>query len=231
MIYPPELNAEEALAEQIVTSIGDATPSPVKKPQPRMSMSLIERTRMSMARTNSFEPVAESPLPEPSPELPEPPTVQADADRRATLLERTRLSMMAMQSKPRQSLAPRDKVDKRKSRNSLFPVNQFDTPRTRKSFELIEESKDTDPERTPKETLFSDEVDYDRVFKSRPRIATSPVFSPPPGSNEEDYDDDEDPDGVTGIDLGDVDQDDDDDGFTKSWADSPSRMRAGKMKY
>jgi hypothetical protein len=26
--------------------------------------------------------------------------------------------------------------------------------------------------------------------------------------------------------LGDVDQDEDDDGFTKSWADSPSRMRA-----
>lgn len=231
IVHPPELNAEDALAEQIITSIGDATPSPVKKPQPRMSMSLIERTRMSMARTNSFEPVAESPLPLPSPELPEPPTVQADADRRATLLERTRLSMMAMQSKPRQSLAPRDKKEKRKSRNSLFPVNQFDTPRTRKSFELIEESKDTDPERTPKETLFSDEVDYDRVFKSRPRIATSPVFSPPQMENEEDYDDDEDVDGVTGIDLGDVDQDEDDDGFTKSWADSPSRMRAGKIRY
>lgn len=230
MIYPPELNAEEALAERIITSIGDATPSPVKKPQPRMSMSLIERTRMSMARTNSFEPVAESPLPLPSPELPDPPTVQADGDRRATLLERTRLSMMAMQSKPRQSLAPHDRKEKRKSRASLFPVNQFDTPRNRKSFELIEESKDTDPEKTPKETLFSDEVDYDRVFKSRPRIATSPVFSPPAGVNEEEYDDD-DPDGVTGIDLGDVDQDEDDDGFTKSWQDSPSRMRAGKLKY
>lgn len=230
IVHPPEPNAEEALAEQIITSIGDATPSPVKKPQPRMSMSLIERTRMSMARTNSFEPVAESPLPLPSPELPEPPTIQADGDRRATLLERTRLSMMAMESKPRQSLAPRDRKDKRKSRASLFPVNQFDTPRNRKSFELIEESKDTDPEKTPKETLFSDEVDYDRVFKSRPRIATSPVFSPPQVENDEEYDD-EDPDGVTGIDLGDVDQDEDDDGFTKSWADSPSRMRAGKVRY
>jgi hypothetical protein len=228
----PELDVEEALAEQIITSIGDATPSPVKKPQPRMSMSLIERTRMSMARTNSFEPIEESPPPLPSPELPAPPTVEPDADRHASLLERTRLSMIAMQSKPRQSLAPREKKDKRKSRNSLFPVNQFDTPRTRKSFEMIEESKSTDPERTPKEALFSDEIDYDRVFKSRPRIATSPVFSPPQNGNEEDYDDDSDVDGVTGIDLGDVDQDeDDDDGFTKTWADSPSRMRAGKVKY
>jgi hypothetical protein len=231
IVQPPELDVEEALVEQIITSIGDATPSPVKKPQPRMSMSLIERTRMSMARTNSFEPIEESPPPLPSPELPEPPTVEPDADRHASLLERTRLSMIAMQSKPRQSLAAREKKDKRKSRNSLFPVNQFDTPRTRKSFEIIEESKSTDPERTPKEALFSDEIDYDRVFKSRPRIATSPVFSPPQNGNEEDYDVDSDVDGVTGIDLGDVDQDEDDeDGFTKTWADSPSRMRAGKVK-
>lgn len=232
LMEPPELDAEEALAEQIITSIGDATPSPVKKPQPRMSMSLMERTRMSMARTNSFEPVAESPLPLPSPQLPELSTVEPDADRHATLLERTRLSMVAMQSKPRQSLAAREKKEKRKSRHSLFPVNQFDTPRNRKSFEIIEESKSTDPERTPKEALFSDEIDYDRVFKSRPRIATSPVFSPPQDENRQEYDDDSDVDGVTGIDLGDVDQDDeDDDGFTKTWADSPSRMRAGKVKY
>jgi hypothetical protein len=233
IVEPPELSTEEALAEQIITSIGDATPSPVKKPQPRMSMSLIERTRMSMARTNSFEPIAESPLPLPSPQLPEPPTVEPDADRRATLLERTRLSMIAMQSKPRQSLGGREKKDKRKSRQSLFPVNQFDTPRNRKSFEIIEEAKSTDPEHTPKEILFSDEIDYDRVFKSRPRIATSPVFSPAQNGIDGQYDDedDDDVDGVTGIDLGDVDQDEDDDGFTKTWADSPSRMRAGKIRY
>jgi hypothetical protein len=233
MAEPSELNPEEALAEQIVISIGDATPSPVKKHQPRMSMSLINRTRLTMSRANSFEPSAESPLPLPSPQLPEPPTVEPDADRQATLLERTRLSMIAMQSKPRQSLAPQEKNDKRKSRSSLFPVNQFDTPRTRKSFEIIEEIKSTDPERTPKEALFSDEIDYDRVFKSRPRIATSPVFSPAQDDNEGEYDDDEDDDvdGVTGIDLGDVDQDEDDDGFTKSWADSPSRMRGGKVRY
>ncbi|EAT80019.2 hypothetical protein SNOG_12721 [Parastagonospora nodorum SN15] len=230
-LEPPELNPEEALAEQIVTSIGDATPSPVKKPQPRMSLSLLERTRMSMARTTSFEPITESPLPEPSPQLPTLPS-DPEPDRHATLLERTRLSMMAMEAKPRQSLGgPRDK-DKRKSRNSLFPVNQFDTPRTRKSFEIIEEAKSTDPERTPKEVLFSDEVDYERVFKSRPRIATSPVFSPERegGVDEEG---DSDPDGVTGIDLGDVDceGDQDEDGFTGSWADSPSRVRAGKVRY
>lgn len=225
MLESPELKPEEVLAEQIITSIGDATPSPVKKPQPRMSISLIERTRMSMARTTSFEPLPESPE-LPLPPMPPPPPVEADTNRRATLLERTRLSMVAMQSKPRQSLAARERKEKRKSRASLFPVNQFDTPRNRKSFELIEETKSI--EHTPTEVLFSDAVDYDRVFKSRPRIATSPVFSPPPDldgeGSEEEYED-----GVTGIDLGDVDQDyEDDDGFTKTWADSPSR-RAGAV--
>jgi hypothetical protein len=232
-VDPPSLNPEEALAEQIVNAIGEATPSPIKKPQPRMSMSLIERTRMSMARTHSFEPVAESPLPEPSPQLPELPTInpEPEGDRRQTLLERTRLSMLAMESKPRQSLAPSSKKDKRKSRNSLFPVNQFDTPRTRKSFEIIEESRLSETERTPKEVLFSDEVDYDRVFRSRPRVATSPVWSPGVeggyelGGEAGGYGSEEDVDGVTGIDLGDVDQDEDGEGFRESWADSPSRMR------
>jgi hypothetical protein len=220
VVEPSPLDPEEALAEQIITSIGDATPSPVKKPQPRMSLSLVDRTRMSMARTHSFEPVPESPD-LPLPPMP-PPVAEVEVDRRATLLERTRLSMVAMQSRPRKSLAAKEK---RKSRQSLFPVNQFDTPRTRKSFEIIEEMKSI--ERTPTEALFDDTVDYDRVFKSRPRIATSPVFSP---GGVEASDDEEFEDGVTGIDLGDVDQDEDEDGFTKTWADSPSR-RAGGDRY
>jgi hypothetical protein len=131
---------------------------------------------------------------------------------------------MAMESKPRMSREERERKEKKdrrstSGRQSLFPVNQFDTPRNRKSFELLEQVKLETLERTPTEVLFSDEVDYDRVFKSRPKIATSPVWGP--GGEEED----EDVDGVTGIDLGDVDQDDDEEGFTKSWQDSPSQKR------
>jgi hypothetical protein len=218
---PLEFNTEELLAEEIVNAIGNATPSPVKKPQPRMSMSLMERTRMTMARTTSFDPMPESPLPLPSPQLPEPPTAQPETHRRATLLERTRLSMVAMQSKPRVSLGPKER---RKSRHSLFPVNQFDTPRNRKSFELVEEENSA--EKTPKEVLFSDKVDYDRVFKSRPKIATSPVFSPPQNSDDDEMGWDE---GVTGIDLDDVDRDEDEDGFTGMVEGSPSR-RTGKVQ-
>jgi hypothetical protein len=232
----PNLNPEEALADQIITSIGNATPSPVKKPQPRMSMSLVERTRMTLSRTPSFEPVPESPDDLPlAPPTVLPPVANAELDNVATLLERTRLSMAAMSSRPRASLALSQetaKKQKRKSRSSLFPVNQFDTPRTRKSFEAIEAAKSS--EKTPKEDLLSGDIDYDRVFRSRPRIATSPIFSPEkhPMSYGEDLDEDAYDEEITGIDLGDVDQsdDEDDDGFTQTWANSPSR-RAAKVDY
>lgn len=204
-LEPPSLSAEEALAAQIVSTVGDATPSPVKKLQPRLS--LMERTRMSMVHTTSFEPINESPcLP-----LPEPATVQ---DRHAALMERTRLSMAAMSSKPRVSLAPKERKPKRQSQ--VFPISQFDTPRARKSEFLT--VKEEDLEKTPKEDLFSDDVDYERVFKSRPRIATSPIFgTPAEEKDEEDFDE-----GVTGVDLADVD-DDDEDGYEQ---DSPLRRRA-----
>lgn len=207
MLDPTSLSMEEALAAQIVSTIGEATPSPVKKSQPRLS--LMERTRMSMVRTNSFEPISESPslpLPEPSTS-----TVQ---DKHAALMERTRLSMAAMSSKPRASLAPKERKSKRSSQ--VFPVNQFDTPRARKSeFLTVHEEL----EKTPKEDLFSDDVDYDRVFKSRPRIATSPIFGTPADERaEEDFDE-----GVTGVDLADVDNSDDDEGSYEQ--DSPLRNR------
>ncbi|KAK7183017.1 hypothetical protein DPSP01_006034 [Paraphaeosphaeria sporulosa] len=201
---PPSLSTEEALAAQIVSTIGDATPSPVKKHQPRLS--LMERTRMSMVRTTSFEPIDESPsLP-----LPEPATVQ---DKHAALMERTRLSMAAMSAQPRASLAPKERKPKRQSQ--VFPINQFDTPRARKSEFLT--VKEEDLEKTPKEDLFSDDVDYERVFKSRPRIATSPIFGTPAEEKDEGFDE-----GVTGVDLADVDDDDDEDGYEQ---DSPLRRR------
>jgi hypothetical protein len=207
-----------------------------------------------MARTTSFDAISESP-PE-SPALPELPTINAEPqlDRRTSLLERTRLSMAAMSQNPRTSKAQRDK-DKRKSnaRQSLYPVNQFDTPRNRKSIHVIEEAKSSGSV-TPKEDLFSDDVDPERVFKSRPRVAQSPVFSlmgegdgegradkdskheDEGGKREsgrlEEYDDeefDEYDEGVTGVDLGDVDQEDED-GFTAAWENSPSRGAGAKGK-
>ncbi|KAH6612030.1 HAUS augmin-like complex subunit 6 N-terminus-domain-containing protein [Boeremia exigua] len=225
----PSLNPEDALADQIINAIGNATPSPVKKPQPRMSMSLVERTRMTLSRTPSFEPVPESPDPLPS----APPTMlPASSDDQVsnvtTLLERTRLSMAAMSNRPPQET---DKKRKRKSRSSLFPVNQFETIRHRESFGALEEEESGT--KTPQEDLLTGDVDYDRVFRSRPRIATSPIFSPEKylnfdGEGDENAYEEE----ITGIDLGDVDQsdDEDEDGFTQNLANSPSK-RPGQFRY
>lgn len=49
-----------------------------------------------------------------------------------------------------------------------LPVNQFETPKKRV------------PSRTPtpRDELFEEEADYASVFRSRPRIAQSPVSSP-----------------------------------------------------
>jgi hypothetical protein len=160
--------------------------------------------------------------------------------------------MAAMSANPR----PQKAKDARKSssRQSLFPVNQFGTPpRARKSFVAIDETEQEPAARTtPKEDLFSDDIDYDRVFKSRPRIAQSPIFSSAvkttgEGGSElvgdvgsdveslhiggfgeeegESFDE-----GVTGVDLGDVDVDGEEEGeFTQAWDDSPSKARAMRV--
>ncbi|KAI4255092.1 MAG: hypothetical protein L6R42_006910, partial [Xanthoria sp. 1 TBL-2021] len=50
-----------------------------------------------------------------------------------------------------------------------YPTNQFETPK--KQLEGLKEM-------TPPDVLFSPEADYASVFKSRPKIATSPSLSP-----------------------------------------------------
>lgn len=137
-----------------------------------------------------------------SPEPDGPPLPQASTQiRPATLVERTRQSMSLLQpqSKP-QARKPSSSRKSSEARQS-YPVNQFETP-----------SKQTEnrPSRsgasTPRDKLFSDDADYASVFKSRPRIATSPLFSPAVHvgleqvGSEDDYDD-----GASELDLaGDV---------------------------
>ncbi|KAF2763077.1 hypothetical protein EJ05DRAFT_495918 [Pseudovirgaria hyperparasitica] len=158
------VEAMPTLAEQIVTSVTDASPSPVKR-EPRLS--LVDRTRLSMA-AHTFGPstlmsVTESPdLPSPVPPMPEIPDDRAN--RRTTLLERTRQSMSLAATKPK----PRQSMNKK--RQSLFPVNQFETPR--KTTWSLEEEKPAEEEVT------LEDADYDNIFKSRPKIAHSPAPSP-----------------------------------------------------
>ena len=163
----PQKNEDELLAEQILSSIANAEPSPVKP-----KLSLAERTRRSMAHISTKDSPSMTPLPMPPPPslMPESPVLPSPDsetfDRRASLLERTRQSMSLLPTKPRKSM--------RKPRPSkLFPTNQFETP-NKQHLGMINAVKNL----TPPEELFGEEADYASVFKSRPKIGLSPALSP-----------------------------------------------------
>ncbi|KAI9785314.1 MAG: hypothetical protein M1839_000331 [Geoglossum umbratile] len=114
--------------------------------------SLVERTRMSMAFKTT-----RSPIPDPPNHTQKPPPMDypPSPDQAATLLDRTRKSMSTFQPKPQ--------------------------PRPRKSIHPPKPSNKPNPSTPPsarREELFSQEADYASVFKSRPKIALSPTFSP-----------------------------------------------------
>lgn len=98
-----------------------------------------------------------------------------------SLLERTRQSMSLLpppptSRPPRQSLAARRESQR-------FPINQFATPPKEQS----------EPSRsgasTPRDDLFTEEAEYASIFKSRPRVAHSPLMSPAIHVGFDDHDD------------------------------------------
>ncbi|RDI83639.1 hypothetical protein Vi05172_g6419 [Venturia inaequalis] len=171
----PELSGtsseDETTAEQIVASVFNATPSPTKK-APRLT--LTERTRMSMAPTVPLQPDADDKIDSavflPEPET-EPEIDKTHLNRRMSLAERTRQSMAAMTTHTHKS---GKSLDLRKQRRmSQFPVNQFETP-GKSGLTVPDGRRDA----TPIDKLYSEEADYDSVFKTRPKVALSPVWSP-----------------------------------------------------
>ncbi|KAK3075753.1 hypothetical protein LTR53_000691 [Teratosphaeriaceae sp. CCFEE 6253] len=153
--------------------------------------SLAERTCMSMA-FHSAEDV-HGVLPQPmvaTPEeeeeapfetaIPHAGPTHETSERRLTLAERTRQSISLAPAAP----SSKPKASHTRTRSSLFPVNQFDTPK--KHFHTAEEQQEGEEDATPKgrrditprEQLFSPEAEYDSVFRPRPKIKTSPVGSP-----------------------------------------------------
>ena len=133
-------------------------------------LSLVERTRKSMALTKAESGVGSSTTP--SKDIPTLPINFTDSmpppnfkfTGRETLLERTRQSMSLL---PVKSQASRKTL---KKPSKAYPINPFDTPK---------ETHSKKPEfSTPPEELFSQDAKYDSVFKSRPKIALSPTQSP-----------------------------------------------------
>ncbi|EAW14030.1 uncharacterized protein ACLA_070630 [Aspergillus clavatus NRRL 1] len=83
-----------------------------------------------------------------------------------TLVERTRKSMSLLPPPPSRPREPRRSRTVRAS----FPANQFETPE--------KQSQSRARASTPRDELFEEEADYSSVFKSRPRVAHSPIASP-----------------------------------------------------
>ncbi|KAL3474352.1 HAUS augmin-like complex subunit 6 N-terminus-domain-containing protein [Aspergillus californicus] len=142
---------------------------PIKR-RPRQSYTLTERTRKSMSMS-MFEEVLETPDDhaefDNTFEQPLEQTIYQEPSGSHTLLDRTRKSMSLLP--PREQ--PRPNPRTRKSRVS-FPVNQFSTP------EKVSAPDFPSRASTPRDDLFEDQTDYASVFRSRPRIALSPVVSP-----------------------------------------------------
>lgn len=139
-----------------------------KEPDQQASSSPMETNLQAFSPPEPVSRQSESPAVHISePELTPDPEPQP---RTFTLAERTTKSMPLI---PPSTKNPRESVRSRKSRPSL-PVNQFETPRKQSA-----QSSDAPSGRsTPRDQLFDDNADYASVFRSRPRVAHSPVLSP-----------------------------------------------------
>ena len=152
---------EEDLAEKIISRTLNAAPTPMKAP-----LSLIERTRQSMALASPGAKLSSQSIPHQPPQIHPDIPEHPPPDPHANLLERTRRSISLL---PPKHKAPRASMHNRRS-SKIYPTNQFETPR---KMGMVAEL-------TPPEELFSPGAGYDSVFKSRPKIAMSPTETPEP---------------------------------------------------
>lgn len=137
-------------------------PLPIPRHQSPQQPTLSERARLSMAfRSSSTSNPAPStspplPLPTPSPPL-------SRQSRQPSLADRTLNSINL----------PRRPTTRDRPHSSFFPASTtFSTPV--KNRNSIGGTRDT----TPRDKLFDEDAEYASVFKSRPKIAMSPVLSP-----------------------------------------------------
>lgn len=193
---PPSRTASP-LASEILASVLTTSPSPTK---PRHVLSLAERTRLSMSRASlakasyrsedsddNLPELVSNPLPQKLKRASRSITGQrseavelTSTDKAKTvqedLIARTRLSMSNFAEVQKNAQIDRRRSikaaarNKRESRSSYFP----------KPLEPAVEDEDLVLDGLDKKKLIEGEVevDYDVVFKSRPRIKTSPERSP-----------------------------------------------------
>ncbi|KAK1836834.1 HAUS augmin-like complex subunit 6 N-terminus-domain-containing protein [Podospora conica] len=177
------ISPTQLLADQILASVNAASPSPLKK---RHTLSLAERTRLSMARGSPLpgnggghtEPEVD-PLP-----LKRGPSISdrqrqsssddkggAGADEYEDLASRTRRSMAGFEAAQKKAQMERRRSLRKSSK--FLPVGG--TGRNSSYFPAVDEEENST-------LLLAEELmgveDQDAVFMSRPKIKTSPVGTP-----------------------------------------------------
>lgn len=187
-------------ADMILESMNAASPSPVKQSRPRHTLSLAERTRLSMVRGSSVDLDEDDELAMGSPSPPRmrrhntssrsptkrkhgtstsapEDTGDADAEMDITtaeddLVARTRRSMANFEATQQKARLEKQRSLKRASKQSSGSIS-------RQSYFPSQEEEKT--EKVVLEELIAEDgegVDYEAVFKSRPKIKTSPPSTP-----------------------------------------------------
>jgi hypothetical protein len=183
----------QLMADQILASMSAASPSPLKKQ--RHTLSLAERTRLSMARRGSQALGVDDHDGDDEPELamlpPRTPTVTVhgpkpgvpgddapndDEPEYEDLVARTRRSMAGFEV-ARQKAQLERRRSQRKSKQLTVSSNRRDGS---SYFPSVDEEGDSTL-LLAEELMNNDRDDPDAIFKSRPKIKTSPVGTPVKG--------------------------------------------------
>jgi hypothetical protein len=173
------VDSESDLADQILSSVSASSPSPKKA---RHTLSLAERTRLSMSRAShsqysdlhdDIDNLAELPRPPAKPRSKQKAPNHPEEEKQAGLIERTRQSMAGFEAAQKKAQLERRRsikdAKKQQRASSYFPT--LDEEPSRGGIDPVK--------------LIEGDPDYESVFKSRPKIKTSPAVSPTRAGNEE----------------------------------------------
>ena len=162
------VGGSDSRADDIVSSVLNAQPSPVKP-----ISSLADRTRMSLANMNPTKIESHASMLDPNYARPTPSRLNSIDSVPQTpapshnLAERTRQSLSAMAILTKSA---ENRAVSRARPSTSSATNQFQTP--------IRESIEPKLVGTPTFEETDLDADYDTIFKSRPRVAMSPVLKP-----------------------------------------------------
>lgn len=174
---PPKSPTQE-LADKILDDINNASPSPVKRSsKPRHTLSLAERTRLSMARSSrgvGFDPEDDedytlSLKPQLTSSNRSSDELTINVTDEDDLVSRTRRSMAGFEAARQKAQLDRQRSVKKSRARARTEGSQFAV--------VEEETAQFDPDASLADELMAVE-DMEAVFRSRPRIKTSPAPSP-----------------------------------------------------